>query len=275
MAEKSSLSGMTIALLVVGLIVGGAGAYFVVSGPIKTEISGLETQYAQLNTELDSLNAQLVTIQDEYDTLETEKEGLEDEIQNISLDLAHTEAEITTTEHSIEVNTEKIDVFSLMAEPDKGYNVISLFALSFQYPVGMTFEFEQFQENPISEDYGSITGTISKESRDDYIRYVWQKVDFEANAESDLADLVDTYLEQWAESETVSCAAGDVTILERLDHTVYYQSITCTGGSTTWIIYYSTWYCNLDSLYYRLVYVSETPANDDFTHYLDTTLCHR
>ena len=275
MTEKSSLSGLTIILLLVGLCVGGAGAYFYVSGPLQTEVSELETDHTQLVAELDTLNTQLTALQEEYAELETEKEALEDEIQDISLDIASTRADISTLEHNIEVNSETTNLYSLMVEPDTGYKVISFFALSFQHPVGMMFEFEQFQENPISEDYGILKGTISKTSRDELIQYVWQKLDFESNAEADVIDLVEQFTTELDEYEDVTYEIGDMVVATVLDHIVYYQPITWTQGASNYTTYYAAWYCNLDSLHYRLYYVTETPSNDDFLHYLDTTLCHR
>lgn len=275
MSENKGISSLAIILLIVGLVVGAGGSYVFVSNPLNANIDSLSAELSDLQATLEEQNSELSELEESYSELVSDSETLEDEIQEISSDIAQTENEIEQIDHTTEVNLEKIAHYSVEVEPDNGYKTFSIYAFGFQYPVGMVFELVEFQENPITEDYGILEGTIVKQDRDEEIRVVWQKTDFEADAESDLNDLVTGYVEQCEEDDSVTTETGSVQVSERLNHIVYSQKVTCTTESTSWIVYYSTWYCNLDSLFYRMIYVSETPDSDDFDHYLSTTLCHR
>lgn len=275
MAEGIKISSITIALLIVGLLVGGGGGYYMVSSNYSPKISELQTQQENLTEELSTITANVNSLEDQISVLEDQIDESDQRIQGCRTNVAKNNTEIAYLDHNIEVYQEKIAILEIEAEPTEGHKIFSAYGLWFQYPVGMSFNFEKFQEHDISNDYGLVNGEIDKPSRKETIAYIWQKVDFETNAEADLDDLISTLLEYYVTELEITATVGEKKTTEIQGHTVYYQSINMNDGHNDYVVYYATWFCNLEGIHYRFYHLNYKPQfGDTLLEYLNATVCH-
>ena len=275
MAEGIKISSITIALLIAGLLVGGGGGYYMVSSNYSPKISELQTRQESLTEELSTITANVNNMEDQVSVLEDQIDESDLRIQKCRLNIAKNNTEIAYLDHSIEVYQEKITILEIKAEPTEGHNIFSAYGLWFQYPVGMSFNFEKFQEHDVSNDYGIINGKIDKPSRKETIKYAWQKVDFETDAEADLDDLIGGLLEYYLVELEITATAGEKKNTEIMGHTVYYQSINVNDGHNDYLVYYAAWYCNLEGTHYRFYHFNYKPQlGDTILEYLNTSICH-
>jgi hypothetical protein len=269
-------SSVSIALLVVGLIVGAAGGYFYNSNSLMPMIEQLEEDIELLVVELDAKDLEIASLEDHHSEQMGTLSDLETEVSQINREESQTEYAIENLDHDIDNYNEKIAVLKIQEKAAEGYEVFASYGLSFHYPIGMSFIFEEFMENPVSEDYCKVIGEINKPSKIEDVGYIWQAVDFTPDVEKDLENLVNNYVDSMSQYPQLTVTPGSKVTTNILDHTVYYQTITIEENGDYMIVCYATWYCNLDGLAYRMWYTNYKSTNlEGFEGYLVTTLCHR
>jgi hypothetical protein len=273
MAAK--FSGLSIGLLIVGLVIGAGSGYVYNSNTLTPIINQLENEVQTLTNQITDKEAEKSALETQLGGIQDDIQDIEDDITQINAEKSQVESEIDSLEDDIEYYEESIRILNIQAEVDEGYQVFGAYGFSFHHPIGMEFIFEEIQEKPISKDYGLLKGNIDKPTRKEDIGISWQKIDFVPDVTHDLDNLVTNFQNQIINAG-MSTSLGPKKTITIPGHTLYYQAVTVLENDKSYVMVYTTWYCNIDAIAYRFYYFNYKSTDTSmFDYYLYSLLCHR
>ena len=106
--KRGSVSSMAVGLLIVGLLVGAAGGYFVSTSSIQSQIDDLETQVSSLNSERDTLDTEVSALEGEISDLVSQVSGLNTQVVNLNSEKSSIEAQLSTAQAKIDEKENEI-----------------------------------------------------------------------------------------------------------------------------------------------------------------------
>ena len=274
--SENKFSTLGIILLIVGLIVGAGGGYFYISSNKTPILDDLVAEKASLISSIEELDSSIVNLEESKSDLESDVDLLDDEIQDLQIEVNAMNNEISSLEHNVEVYNEKIDELESRVEKLTDYEIFSIHDLWFQYPAVMSFEFDEMLENDFSDKYGIVQGELERVSRDEFISFVWQHVDFDPDVEADVTNLAQDYSDRMKNDYDLDSTISKVLTCDVDGHTFYYLTVTVMADGDEQIrVTYGTWYCSLNSLAYRFTYYNTNPSSEDrYMNTINTIFCH-
>ena len=108
MSIEKSISSITIAFLIVGLLIGAGGGYFVSSSSLQPKINDLEEQVASLNTEVVDLETFASVLSVENKNFESQVSELNTQISELNSQISSLEIELQDTNTIIKQRNDRI-----------------------------------------------------------------------------------------------------------------------------------------------------------------------
>jgi len=116
MIIMSTQKSLSILLLIVGLMIGSGGGYFIVSSTFQPKIEGYEAQVTDLTSEVSSLTSTVAELETENSNYETQVHTLESEVSTLETQISTLETQVSALETQIS---------DLESELDKAGDTIS------------------------------------------------------------------------------------------------------------------------------------------------------
>ena len=277
MSNKGTFSTMTIAVLVVGLVVGAAGGYFVASSSLQQKMSDLENQVSSLNSEVATLNTEYNELEEEtldmetqVSELEAQKSSLETQLETAEAiisekenDISDLQEDIADYEDQIEELTAQLDVYTVTP----GYKKFAIYGLSFEYPEGYTTSLSGLLESTATENSGYVMSTSMDESKIYYVAWMYTLItpDLDMGLDGGISEL-----------EPFNVKLGTRETSELNGHVMRYQnySISEEGIDVYGVI--ATTYCT-DNKKYLILQIAQEENPEVFPIFwqlIESITCH-
>ena len=284
MSNKGTFSSTTIALLIVGLVIGAGGGYFASSSSLQPKIDDLESQVSSLNSEVSTLSAEVNTLGEENSDLETqvselntqiselnsEKSSLETQLEIAQATISEKESDISELQETLDDYEDRIEEFTDYLDfynATPGYNRFSIFGISFEFPKEYAIETSGMFEGPLSADNGLITGYPANESDAFFIG--WQVTLFTP----DLDDGLDSGIAGLPQYEL---KLGTRVTSELNGHVMKYQNFTLTQRGAKVYGVMAVTYCTENNVFLFIQVMREENPRifSHFWNFAESVKCH-
>ena len=279
MQSKGPLSNLTIALLVVGLVVGAAGGYLFSSSTFQAKIKDYEGQVNDLTLQVSGLTSTVSDLETMNSNYEEQVTSLENQVSNLQTQMTSLETELAEAQDMIEdqdaiIQSYEGTITDLEATIEAlqqwnatpGYYRYSTFGLSFEYPETWSISLSGLLESKATENSGEITATSI--DGNDVISVGW------------VYTLIIPSLDKALDDGFQAISMFNPTLGPRISstingHALKYQSYTLTyQGETTYGVN-SVWYCDANN---KTIIVSYGSTQQEilptFQKLLDSFICH-
>jgi branched-chain amino acid transport system substrate-binding protein len=118
MSGKSALNTMTIALIIVGLVVGAGGGYYITSSQYQPRIEEQETQIEDLGSQIQSLTTRVEILETENTSLVSEITEYENTVSALEDTISDLEAQISFNENTISSLEAQIELLLTEEDPE-------------------------------------------------------------------------------------------------------------------------------------------------------------
>lgn len=277
MSKQGAFSSTTIALLIVGLVIGAGGGYFASSSSLRPKIDDLENQVSSLNSEVATLDAEVNALGEENSDLETqvselitERSSLETQLETAQVTISEKENDISYLEEAIEDYEDQIEELTAQLEiyiVTPGYNKFSIYGLSFEYPEGYTTSLSGLLESTATENSGYVTATSMDESESYYVVWMYTLItpDLDVGLDGGLAEL-----------EPFNLKLGPRETSELNGHVMRYQDFSITEVGVQIYGVMATAYCTDSKKFLILqIMLAENPeVFPIFWQFIESIICH-
>ena len=305
MSNQSSFSTTTIALIIVSLVMGAGGGYFLSISSFQEKISDLDNQVSTLNSEIASLNTEINSLQDTNLNLETHFIELNTQISELISQKSSLETQLENAQNMIN-DTARARIDELQSKIGSfhfprtyintpGYDRYSTFGITFEYPKGY--------RTSLSDQYSRITekeGSVSVESNDgtEVYNVTWYYNSTELYPLKDLEEenpayevraresLYEVLVDSFSEFPQQGLELGPVDIwgafqgyhiylLGHQDFPMVYQYYTISNQGVSVYGVFALTYIHKNNLYLTFHYMrDENPeVFDNFLHFLNSFDC--
>jgi len=282
MSSQGKFSSITVAILIVGLVIGAGGGYFASTSSLQPKITDLEEYVSSLNSEVATLNTEVSALEEETLDLETQISELNTQKTSLETQLETAQSTISEKENAISVLQEtiadqeeqlstqesEIQVLESMLIPSTGYDKFSAYGFSFEYPKLWYLSIEGGIETEANRQSGTVLAYKFDESSTFMV--VWADRTYPLDLELSLEGA----LEVLAETSTVLVEGKRITSTIN-GHEIKYQDYTATLYGQTVNGVFSYMNCDKEQRVYGLTYMTtDEDALTPFLQCLDSFICH-
>jgi prefoldin subunit 5 len=285
--SKSIFSGITIAFLVAGLIVGVGGGYFAATSSLQPKIDDYQKQVTNLNTQITSKNNMITLLNSTLEGLRTEINGYKTQVQTLQTENSDVRAQVQSLqvestkkdEEITKLNSDLLIANSKMVGLEKqlkeikntfntteGYIGHYMYGFSFAYPQNMTISIGGFLDNTANANSGKVSGENTKQGFVIMYSHMVTVPNLDVSLDSAFTTL---------ESQGTTVKGAKVTSTIQ-SHVMKYQSAKWTFSGTIYEVIYAYWYCSESQRFMGVSYVtlSSMETINGFNHFIETVKCH-
>ena len=291
MSSQKIFSSNTLALLLVGLVIGAGGGYLTSSNSSRILIADLEGQISSLNSEISILNSEVVDANSEVDdliiqvnslmednsALETQvselisqKSSLESQLESAQTTISEKEDDISTLQETIDDYEEQIEALEAQVDiynAPPGYSRFSIYGISFEYPEEFLVSISGMLESTATEKSGQVMVSSTDES--EVYSFGWLYTIIPPSLDGGLDG-------GFAELEEYNLILGSRETSEVNGHVMRYQDYEATIGDVTVYGVFATAYCTDSKNYLILTYTLEENPDvfPNFWRFIESIQCH-
>jgi len=284
--------------LVVGLVVGAVGGYFVASSSLQPKIDGYESQVAELNSEVSDLSTTVSSLEssledeiadhelqvfhliEEIQVLESLTSDMQSELNELEIELKFAGEEIYLAGNRIEGLEDAIEwyqgeLLSSEAEIARLQDLLTdkfaMYGFSFEYPEGWSASVSGMFESVASEDSGLVVlSSADEESVFSVGWWLWEMSipDLEGTLDDDIEGMISELpgVELGERVETIFVGEYGIEHLQR------YQ----TGAWLGYDLIFTAWYCGMSNYFFLAMLIEPGPADmlATLSTLMETFECH-
>ena len=306
MNRRGQVSTVTIVLLVVGLVVGAAGGYFMISSSLQPKINDYESQVADLNSEVSDLSAtislqeeeiadrelQVYHLIEEIHVLEVLRDDMQSELDELEQIIKDHEATASASAHILTVYESQItdlekeivayrnDLVWSVGEIERlealldallvtGTDTFTAYGWQFKYPEGWTVSVSGNLESIPTENSGTVQA-ISPDGES-----AWSVGWLYTISATQIEMMIDGSMDAMI-AEIPDIELGErVTVAIEEYGSEHFQKFQ----SGTWSVFglmFSAWYCDVSDYYFIVMLFEPEPADMFATLYIlmENFECH-
>jgi cell division protein FtsB len=224
---------IAVILVVIGLMIGAGGGYFIANNSAQREINSLNDEISNLTSTVTGLESNILEFRDEISGFENQVQDYEasaSEMESKIAQLMKENEEKDTTITELETQADKLSKLTMVRD---GYARYSIYGFSFEYPVNMTTSLSGLMESIPTWN----SGIFQAENGDgDTITVSWLYSLNEMDPNSSLDDGYDNIAES-------VITRGERETVEHQEHTVLYDEYLIEDESVEIDFVNSAFYC--------------------------------
>jgi hypothetical protein len=260
--SKPAISGITIALLLVGLVVGAGGGYFFAASSLQTQVTSLNAQVTSQSARITQLNSTVKSLQTDNNNYKTQIQILQTANGKLTADLAASAATVQTQEGKISGLEKTFKDLKGTFDTTLGFSGYYMNGFSFEYPQNMTVSIGGLLDNTADADSGQVSGLNSEQG--------FTLVYFHSVTAPDLGSAIDSAFSGLSSQGPVTEGQRVTSLVQ--GHAMKYQTGTYTFSGNTFSVVYCYWYCPKTQMGFGFSYVtlSSQATMSGFQHFLNT-----
>jgi cell division protein FtsB len=270
MSLQNSITSTTIALAIIGLVIGGGVGYFYVSGSLQPKINELETNLQmlentnnELKDEVSDISSELVEAEEQLALIESEVSSLKENIESITSEKEELETDLEELENENTEHIHEIGELSSRLGERIDWKTFYDYELSFEHPPKI--EFTKIVHN---KSYGLLLGFES--DGETYVSVGWSKNETKPELQQHLEIALEQLGEQGLNIQTQFMVESSVNghSSPQVYFTVNEKDVAIHG-------LIGVWYCEeTEREFYLIVYKSNAEVFKDYYRIVDSFLCH-